>query len=343
MYSFLNDYSEGAHEKILEKLRAFHLERNIGYGLDQHSMNAMHQIQKRLRRTDLDIHFVMGGTQANLLAMAAFLKPYESVLSATTGHINDNETGAIEATGHKIIGIPHEDGKLRAKDIESVLKGYRSDYRTKPGLVYISNTTELGTVYRKDELLELKDCCDRHQLLLYLDGARLGSALTASVNDVALEDLPDMVDAFTIGGTKNGALMAEAMVIVNPTLQSGFRYMLKRHGAMAAKGFFLGQQFEALFEGDLYFRLAAHANQMALRLARGLEQEGVVFHATTESNQVFVRFPEDMVRELARDFLFEKPGIHSDGTIIVRFVTSWATGEEAVDALIKSVAQYHDK
>lgn len=254
MYSFKNDYSEGAHPRILETLIKTNLEQSEGYGKDVYCEEAKKLIQNKLNNRDLDVHFISGGTQTNLIAISAFLRPYEGVISANTGHIYVNEAGSVEATGHKVIPVNVEDGKLRRDDILLVLSKFNNEHVVKPKLVYISNSTEIGTVYTKSELEELSKVCRENDLLLFMDGARLGSALSCIENDLTLEDISKLTDVFYIGGTKNGALLGEALVICNKDLQEDFRYNLKQRGAMLAKGRLLGIQFIELFKDDLFLK-----------------------------------------------------------------------------------------
>ena len=255
MYSFKNDYSEGAHPRILEKLLKTNLEQTEGYGKDKYCIEAENLIKNKLNNKDVNIHFISGGTQTNLIAISAFLRPYEAAISANTGHIQVNEAGSIESTGHKVIPVNVEDGKLRKEDVLYVLSKYTNEHVVKPKLVYISNSTEIGTIYTKSELEGLSLVCRENNLILFMDGARLGSALACKQNDLTFEDISKLTDAFYIGGTKNGALLGEALVICNKNLQEDFRYNLKQKGAMLAKGRLLGIQFTELFKDDLYIEI----------------------------------------------------------------------------------------
>lgn len=333
MYNFRNDYSQGAHGDILNRIIENNYEVNPGYGLDMHCMKAHNLIEKELGRSDVDIHFISGGTQTNLLTATAFLKPYQSIIAIETAHILDNETGAIEATGHKIIEVKGVNGKLPAVRIDEVMRAYGSEAKTQPKMVYITNATETGTLYTLAELQEISDKCKQYGLLLYLDGARLAVALTAESNDISLKDIANYCDAFFIGGTKNGLIIGEALVIVNESLKPGFRYMYKQRGAMLAKGFFMGNQFEALFEDGLFYKLGRHANEMAKKLADGLVKAEVELYEKHYSNQIFILTSDDVIEKLKKDFLFEIM-ILPDGKKVVRFVTSWGTKAEEVDALI---------
>lgn len=335
MYSFRNDYSEGAHPKILERLMKTSLEQNAGYGLDKHSKRAEELIRRAVKRNDVDVHFIPGGTQSNMLTISSFLKPYQCVIAADTGHINVHETGAVEATGHKVYTVPHEDGKLTPAGILKALEWHADEHMVQPGMVYISNTTELGTVYTRAELSAIHRLCRERGLLLFLDGARLSSALNSRGNDLELWDLPELTDVFYIGGTKNGALFGEALVLVKEELKKDFRYCIKHRGTMLAKGFVAGIQFETLFEDELYFELGYHANQMAEKIEKALKEENVEFYATPCSNQLFPIVSESCANELAKAFEFNVERILQDGRYVLRFVTSWATPEWAVKQLIE--------
>ncbi len=334
MYSFRNDYSEGAHPRILEMLMKTNLEQSDGYGLDKHSRNAANYIKKRLKREDVDIHFIPGGTQTNLLTISSFLRPFECVISADTGHVNVHETGAIEATGHKVVTVPHQDGKLTKEGILQAFGAHETEHMVKPAMVYISNTTELGTVYSKAELSEISRTCKRLGLLLFLDGARIASALTSTVNDLELSDYAQFTDIFYIGGTKNGALFGEALVICNDSLKKDFRFMIKNRGAMLAKGFVTGIQFEALFEDDLYYELGRDANELARLIEKALKEKGYEFYATPCSNQLFPIVSKAYIDKTQNDFAYNIEKILPDGRVAIRFVTSWATTKNSVDALI---------
>ena len=325
MYSFKNDYSEGAHPRILETLLRTNLEQCEGYGKDTYCEEAENLIKNKLNNESIDVHFISGGTQTNLIAISAFLRPHEGVISADTGHIFVNEAGSIEATGHKVISVDVVDGKLRRDDILSVLSKFTNEHVVKPKLVYISNSTEIGTVYKKSELEELSKVCRENKLLLFMDGARLGSALSCKENDLTLEDISKLTDAFYIGGTKNGALLGEALVICNKDLQEDFRYHLKQKGAMLAKGRLLGIQFIELFKDDLFFEIGKHENDMADILRDGISRLGYEFLVDSPSNQIFPIFNNNIIRELEKNYgfnIWEK--VNGEKTAI-RLVTSFAT------------------
>ncbi|MGO3168670.1 threonine aldolase family protein [Senegalia sp. (in: firmicutes)] len=334
MYSFMNDYSEGAHEKILESLMKYNLEQNVGYGEDKHSEKAKEYIKGHMENQDVDIHFIPGGTQTNLISISSFLRPHEAVIAAHTGHINVHETGAIEATGHKVIAMDSKDGKLSIESIKKALNIHSDEHMVKPKMVYISNTTELGTIYTKNELKEIHNICKENNLILFLDGARLGSALTSKGNDLSLKEIANLVDVFYIGGTKNGALLGEALVITNDKLKEDFRYLIKQKGALMAKGFVAGIQFETLFEDDLFFTLAKHANQMAEKIVDALENLGYKFYAPSMTNQIFPILSDHILDDLSKEFLYSIEAKVDENNSAVRFVTSWATTEESVSKLI---------
>lgn len=333
MYSFINDYSEGAHPRILELLMKSNLEQNVGYGEDEHSNKARKYIKRVIKKEGVDIHFILGVTQTNMLVISSFLRPHQCVIAADTGHINVHETGAIEGTGHKVIAMPCKDGKLTKDVIQKALDIHTDEHMVQPKMVYISNSTETGTIYSKKELSEIHDICKRNDLLLYMDGARLASALTCRANDLDISDIPDLVDVFYIGGTKNGALLGEALVICKEELKKDFRYLIKQRGAMMAKGFVAGIQFEALFEDNLYFELGVHANAMAERIADAIKNGGYTFYTEPYTNQLFPVLPNDLIEKLSEDFAFSLPEKVDENHSIIRIVTSWATTEKSIDNL----------
>lgn len=333
--SFKNDYSDGGHPSILAALPQLNLNANDGYGLDEFSASAVQKIQRLCGNSALAVHFVCGGTQANLLTIAAVLRPYESVISAESGHIFVHETGAIEATGHKIQAVKCTDGKLTPEAIQSALNQYENEHTVLPRMVYLSNTTELGTVYSHAELRAISDFCKSKELFLYLDGARLGAALTAEGSDLSLEVIASCCDAFSIGGTKNGALLGEALVIKSKDTIPYFRHHMKQRGALLAKGALLGIQFHTLFTEDLFFKLAAHANQMATELAQGILQAGYELKAPQASNQLFPIFPIAVIKRLEEFFEFYTWEQLDEGNAVVRLVCSWATSKESVQNFLE--------
>ena len=337
MYSFKSDYSEGAHTNILEALMKTNFEQTDGYGEDFYTQEAVTLIKEKVQREDVDIHLLVGGTQTNLTAISAFLRPHEAVIAAVTGHINVHETGAIEATGHKVLTVPSLDGKVNVLEVEKVVDLHIDEHMVKPKMVYISNTTEVGTIYTKKELEAISTYCKQKGLYLFLDGARLGSALMCAENDLTLADIARLTDAFYIGGTKNGALMGEALVICNEMLKSDFRYYIKQKGGLLAKGRLLGIQFVQLFKEDLYFELADHANKMADILRAGIKKAGYEFFVDSPSNQIFVIFPNEVIDLLKEKFSFSVWEKIDDKKTAIRLVTSWATKQEGVDEFVATL------
>jgi threonine aldolase len=337
MYSFKNDYSEGAHPRILEALIDSNFIQDEGYGQDRYSQEAIELLKQKIGRFDIDIHLLSGGTQTNLVAISAFLRPHEAVIAANTGHILVHEAGAIEATGHKIISIEVSDGKLTPTHIRAALESHTDEHMVKPKLVYISNTTEVGSIYNRSELEHLNTFCRENNLILFMDGARLGSALCSAGNDLELSDLADLVDSFYIGGTKNGALIGEALVISRESLKEDFRFHLKQKGALLAKGRLLGIQFLELFRDNLYFDLANHANKMSGLIRDEISQAGFSFVTYSPSNQIFPILPNSIITKLQKQYSFyiwER--VDSDYSAI-RLVTSWATKEDVVMAFIADI------
>ena len=339
MYSFKNDYSEGAHPNIIEALVKTNLEQTDGYGEDFYTKEAGRLIKERIKREDVDVHLLVGGTQTNLTAISAFLRPHEAVIAAESGHIFVHETGAIEATGHKVIAVPSEDGKIQVSQIARVLETHIDEHMVKPKMVYISDSTEVGTIYNKAELEAISAYCKANGLYLFLDGARMGSALMCSENDLTMEDFGRLTDAFYIGGTKNGALLGEALVICNKGLQEDFRYHLKQKGAMLAKGRLLGIQFIELFKDNLFFEIGKHENDMADLLRDGISNLGYEFLVDSPSNQIFPIFDNYIIRELEKSYgfnIWEK--INKEKTSI-RLVTSFATKKETCLEFIKALSE----
>ncbi len=337
-YSFKDDYSEGCHPRILEILAETNMSQQESYGDDEYCEQAQALIKLRLGNDKVNIHFVSGGTQANLIVISALLRPHESVITAETGHIHVHEAGSIEAVGHKINAVQTSDGKLKPKDIQQVLAEHNIiPHMVKPKMVYISNSTEIGTIYNRQELKDLYKFCSANNLYLFCDGARLGSALTSSVNDLQLADLSLFTDIFYIGGTKNGALIAEAIVINNDKLKPDFAYHMKQRGAMLAKSRLIGIQFLALFKDDLYFELAAHANQMARQIASVIEHNGFSFITQPTTNQIFPILPNTLVEKLLKKYSFHIWQQIDDEYTAIRLVCSWATPQNVVDEFIADI------
>jgi len=337
MYSFKNDYSEGAHPRILNALNESNFEQAEGYGEDGYTQKAVELLKQRIGRNDIDIHLLSGGTQTNLIAISAFLRPHEAVIAANTGHILVHETGAVEATGHKIISIEVEDGKLNYLHIKAALDSHTDEHMVKPKLVYISNPTEIGTIYNKAELEQISRICKENNLFLFMDGARLGSALCSEENNLELSDLGRLVDAFYIGGTKSGALIGEALVICRDQLKEDFRFHMKQKGALLAKGRLLGIQFVELFRDNLYFDLARHANLMAGLLKDAISKAGFKFLVNSPSNQLFPILPNQLITELQKYYSFIVWSKVDAANSAIRLVTSWATKEDAVLAFIEDL------
>lgn len=338
-HSFRNDYSEGAHESILRTLAETNLTQQDGYGEDDYCLEAARLIRGKIGNEDADVHFTSGGTQANLIVISSILRPYESVISANTGHINTHEAGAIEATGHRISAVDSANGKLTPEMVKSVLDEHIDEHMVKPGMVYISNSTEIGTIYKKEELKALYECCRENGLYLFMDGARLGSALESRESDLEFSDVEKYTDVFYIGGTKNGALLGEAIVISNDDLKKCFRYNLKQKGALLAKGRIIGVQFLELFRNGLFERNASHANEMAFKISDAIEGLGYGFLGIPSSNQIFPILPNELIEKLEEKYLFYRWKREGENTTSIRLVTSWATPVEAVEEFIGDIGK----
>lgn len=335
--SFKDDYSEGVHPEILKLLSETNLLQTIGYGEDEFSEKARQLIKNKIGINTVDIHFVTGGTQANLLVISSVLKSYQSVIAATTAHIEVHEAGAIEATGHKISTIETSDGKLTPDKIKKVLEFHTDEHMVMPKLVFISNSTEIGTVYSKQELSNLFHFCKKNNLYLYLDGARLATALTSDNSELTLKDLSELTDVYYIGGTKNGALLGEAIVINNNDLKENFRFNMKQKGALLAKGRLIGIQFLALFKNELFYELAKHANKSAGKLADTFRNKGYEFLAKPVTNQIFPILPNDLIEKLHKKYDFYVWSKFNETHSIVRIVCSWATEEKVIDEFIQNL------
>ena len=346
MIRFNSDYLEGAHPRILERLAATNMEQTVGYGCDEHSERARELIKKACSCPEAAVHFLVGGTQANFTVISAALRPYQGVIAADTGHIACHETGAVEACGYKVLTVPGDDGRVTAEAVDAYVREHWAneshEHVVQPKMVYISMTTEIGTIYTKKDLAALYAVCRQHGLYLFLDGARLGYGLATPGSDLDLPFIAAHSDVFYIGGTKVGALFGEAVVLVNPALQPDFRYLIKQKGGMLAKGRLLGIQFETLFEDGLYFEISRHALEMAGRLRQGLEALRIPFASSSVSNQQFVRLDNAFCRELRKtmDFDVIQPG---ETESIVRFCTSWATLPENIDALLAEIQRLKNK
>ena len=337
MIYFTSDYCEGCHEKILERLMQTNMEQTSGYGTDDHCRRAAQYIRKECGREDVQVHFLVGGTQTNLTVIAAALRPHQAAVCTESGHIHVHETGAVEATGHKCLTLPSSDGKITAEQVARLVHLHRTDesmeHTAQPKLVYISNPTEYGTIYSLAELEALHAVCQRLGLYLFVDGARLGYGLQCRSSDVTMADLARLCDAFYIGGTKVGALFGEALVITDPILGEDFRYIMKQHGGMLAKGRLLGIQFEVLFEDGLYYRISDHALSMADRIRDKLSSLGVPMVPDSPTNQIFPVVSDAVLEQLRREFALTYMDRVDENTSRIRICTSWATREEDVQAL----------
>lgn len=337
-FSFKNDYSEGCHPNILQSLLRYNLDQQAGYGEDEFSVQAKELIKAKIKNQNSEVYLVSGGTQANLIVISAVLKPYQCVVSASTGHILNNETGAIEATGHKVLSIETEDGKLRPSDIIPILENHQNvPHQVMPKLVYISNSTELGTIYKAHELEELSSFCREYKLYLFMDGARIGHGLTSEISDLTLEKVAELTDIFYLGGTKNGALIGEAIVINTSSLQEDFAFSIKQKGALLAKGRLLGIQFLELMKDDLYFDLARHANQQAMKIKNAMKERGVQFLSDTYTNQIFPIISNELIQVLSENFEFYVWKKIDENLSAIRLITSWNTGDEPVDRFIEII------
>lgn len=340
MIRFDSDYLEGAHPKVLKKLVETNYEKTEGYGNDVYTKKAQEKIKKALKNEDVDIHFISGGTQTNMVVISSALRSYEAIICPESGHINEHEAGAVESCGNKILTCKSMDGKLHIDSVKEIIKLHENEdlreHRVKPKMVFISLPTECGTNYTKKELVELYNYCKRKKLYLYIDGARLGYGLAAKDTDIRLEDLPNLCDVFYIGGTKQGTLMGEAVVIVNKSLKDDFRYYMKQKGALLAKGRILSVQFLALFENDLYSKISKVAVSQAMKIRKAFLDKGYELYYDSYTNQQFVIIDNNKLKELEKNFSFYK-WLKVDDKTVIRIVTSWATTEEEVDKLIEEL------
>lgn len=341
MIRFENDYTEGAHKRILKRLWETNEEQTAGYGMDEHCEKARAYIRKACDVENADVHFLVGGTQTNTTIIASILRPHQGAIAAMTGHIAVHETGAIEATGHKVLTLPSDDGKIKAEQVKERFDAHWNDgtheHMVQPGLVYISHPTENGTIYSKSELEELSKVCRECGLPLVLDGARLGYGLAAKDSDLSLADIARLCDVFYIGGTKVGALFGEAVVIINDDLKKDFRYLIKQKGGLLAKGRLLGIQFETLFEDGLYYEISHHAVEMAMMIREAFAEKGFSFRYDSPTNQQFPILPDEVLKELGKKYSFSFWEKVDDAHTAVRFCTSWSTKKEHVDMLIADI------
>ncbi len=339
MIRFNNDYSRGAHESVLEYLKNTNNDAFSGYGLDPWCEKAAEKIKGYIKKDNADIHFLVGGTQTNFIALAAILRPFQSVISADTGHIHVHETGAVENSGHKVQTLPAKDGKITAKQIEQEVMLYVEspikEHITQPKAVYISFPTEYGTVYSKTELEEIYAVCKKYKMYLFIDGARLGYGLAASGLDIS--DIANNCDMFYIGGTKCGALFGEALIILNDALKTDFRSYIKQNGAMLAKGWLLGIQFYALLENGLYFEITKKAVMQAQRIKEAFNKKGIPSFIDSPTNQQFVILENSRMDILAEKYVFEFDRKIDENHTSVRFCTAWYTPDEDVNELVKDI------
>ncbi len=337
MIYFNCDYNEGAHEKIMQQLLLTNMEQTAGYGCDEYCSRAKQLILEECKAPYAEVHFLTGGTQTNATVIAAALRPHMGVLAADGAHINVHETGAVEAGGHKVLTLKAKEGKISAKQVGNACLAHINDeaheHMVRPGMVYISQPTELGTLYSLKELTELAEACNKYHLLLYADGARLGYGLASPENDVTLADMARLCDVFYIGGTKVGALFGEAVVITNDTLKEDFRYIIKQQGAMLAKGRLLGIQFQTLFKDGLYMEISRHAIALAEKIRAALRDKKIPFYVENSTNQIFPILSDKVLDILGKDYVLEYQARIDDTHSAVRICTSWATGEEAVEKL----------
>lgn len=341
MTYFQCDYAGGAHEKILEKFVSTNNEQTLGYGDDRYCKSAADKIRAACNEPNADVHFLIGGTQTNSIVIASILRPHQGVLSPESGHIAVHETGAIEAGGHKVLTLLATDGKISAEQVERYCELYEKDpvrcHTVQPGMVYISLPTEIGTLYSKAELTALSEVCKRRNLPFFIDGARLGYALTSKYCDLNLSDVAHLSDIFYIGGTKCGAMFGEAVVITNNALKKDFRHIMKQRGALLAKGRMLGMQFDVLFADNLYFEICKNAVDYALEIRAAFESKGIKAQANSHTNQQFFALSDSQLEKLSKKYVFANFYKLKDGRNFIRVCTSWSTKKEEVEALIADI------
>lgn len=339
MLSFECDYSEGAHEKILQRLAETNMEQLPGYGKDKYCESAKEKIRKACECPDADIYFLIGGTQTNATVIDSLLQKYEGVVAASTGHVSIHEAGAIEFTGHKVLELSHDCGRISADVLEDYLQTFYSDknheHMVWPGVVYISHPTEYGTLYSKKQLADLADVCGRYKIPLYLDGARLGYGLVSEETDVSLPDIAQYCDVFYIGGTKVGALCGEAVVFTKRNTPKCFTTIVKQHGALLAKGRLPGIQFDTLFTDELYMNISRHAVCMAGLLKKAFQEKGYCFYMEAPTNQIFIVLENSRMHQLQKNVSFSFWEKADETHTVVRFATSWATKKESIMQFIE--------
>ena len=339
MLFFENDYSTATHPEILKRIGELNLEKLSGYGCDKVSESAREKIRKVCQRDDLEIFFLVGGTQTNAVMVNSILRAYEGVVAVTTGHISTHEAGAIEYTGHKVLTIPQHQGKMNPDELKDYLVSFYNDdlqtHSVYPGAVYVSHPTEYGTLYTKAELEKISSICKEYEIPFILDGARLGYGVSARETDVTMADIARLCDVFYIGGTKLGALFGEALVYKKENCQKHFSTFIKTHGALLAKGYVTGAQFDEFFTNDLYFKAGKHAIDMAAKLQAGLKVKGYKFYFESPTNLQFPILENEKVEELLKEVVFSFREKYDDNHTIIRLVTDWSTKEEDVDKLLE--------
>lgn len=339
MLHFENDYNEGVHPELLRAIVSTNEDNQAGYGMDDYTTNAIVKIRQATGCPKAQVQFLAGGTQTNQIAIDSLLKSYEGVISADTGHIATHEAGAIEFVGHKVLGLPHTNGKITAADVKDYLETFYGDgnheHMVFPGMVYVTHPTEYGTLYTKSELKELAEICSKYEIPLFLDGARLGYGLAAKETDVTLKDIATYCDGFYIGGTKLGAMIGEALVYTKNNMPNHFQAFVKQHGALLAKGRFMGLQFDAFFTDDLYLKIGEHALNLAEQLKKLLKEKGYQFYLESPTNQQFVIIENNQLQELQKTVAVSFWKKYDDNHTVVRFATSWSTTQEDIDALAK--------
>ena len=338
MIYFNSDYLEGAHPSVMARLNETNMVQTVGYGEDQYCAAAREKIRAVCQAPEADVHFLVGGTQTNTTVIASILRPWQGVLSADSGHINCHEAGAIESTGHKVITLPAAEGKITAQQVQDYVEWHRNDESTEhivqPGMVYISHPTEGGTLYSKAELTALYDTCRKYGLPLFIDGARLGYGVMADGSELTIPEIARLCDVFYIGGTKVGAMFGEAVVFTHGNMPKHFVTIVKQHGALLAKGWLLGLQFDTLFTDGLYLRIARHANDAADRIRKVLVERGYTLTFDAPTNQIFVTLDNETSERLQRDVRLGFTEKADDTHTVMRICTSWATTDKQVDELV---------
>ena len=341
MIHFNSDYTAGAHQEVMDALVRTNMEHTVGYGNDGYSAEARDMIREAVGAPDAEVMFLVGGTQTNATAIDGILRRHEGVLAAASGHIAVHESGAIEASGHKVLTLPERDGKVRSEDVEKFIEEFYADetyqHMVAPGMLYISQPTEFGTIYSLEELKALSEVCHRHNIPLYIDGARMAYGLKAEGADFTLRDIARLADVFYIGGTKCGTLFGEALVVTNRELLKNLFPLVKQHGALLAKGRLLGVQFGALFRDGLYERIGKEAVRLALKIREAFRKAGYKVVIESPTNQQFFQLPNDVIDRLRESISFDYWGPRGERESVVRFVTSWSTTEQDVEMLIAEV------